>query len=95
MFIKTPSPKEQNYPAITQVIGLGKKQTYLTHMQIKDLLPEIVTSADLQAVVYLLENTCKIKVFEAPPSEEELALLKTSEEIPGDLEEIIAIANSM
>jgi len=79
--------KESQQTQITKVINLGREQNYLTYAQINDLLANIVDTEHLDVIVNKLEGM-DIKVFESPPSEDELARLGVgaTEEIT-DIEE--------
>ena len=90
----TLTDQEQQRSQITKVISLGKEQNYLTHAQINDLLPNIVDTEHFDVIISMLESM-NIKVFEIPPSDDELALLGTTEEMPEDLEEAAAILASV
>jgi RNA polymerase primary sigma factor len=85
---------EQQRSQITKVISLGKEQNYLTYAQINDLLPNIVDTEHFDVIIGMLENM-NIKVFELPPSEDELALLGNTEEAPEDIEEAAAVLASV
>jgi RNA polymerase primary sigma factor len=82
----TINDQEQQRSIITKVISLGNKQTYLTYAQIIDLLPNIVDSDHFDVIINILEGM-NIRVFETQPSDDELALLATAEELPEDFEE--------
>lgn len=86
--------QEQQRSQITEIIRLGKEQNYLTYAQINDLLPNIVDTEHFEVIISMLESM-NIKVFEVPPSEDELALLGTTEEVPEDLEEAAAVLASV
>ena len=86
--------QEQQRSQITKVISLGKEQNYLTYAQINDLLPNIVDTEHFDVIISMLESM-SIKVYEFPPSEDELAMLGTTEEIPEDLEEAAAVLASV
>lgn len=79
---------------ITRVINLGREQSYLTYAQINDLLPNIVDPDHFDVIISMLEGM-NIKVFEVPPSADELALLGTTEETPEDVEEAAAVLASV
>ena len=78
--------QEQQQIQITKAISLGKEQNYLTYTQINDLLPNIVDTEHFDVIISMLESM-NIRVYEQPPSEDELALYGTTEEIPEDVEE--------
>jgi RNA polymerase primary sigma factor len=86
--------QEQQYSQLTKVIRLGKEQNYLTYAQINDLLPNIVDTENFDVIISMLEGM-NIKVFEISPSEDELALLGTTEEAPEDVEEAAAVLASV
>lgn len=86
--------QEQQRSQITKVISLGKDQNYLTYAQINDLLPNIVDTEHFDVIISMLEGM-NIKVFELPPSEDELALLGNTEEAPEDVEEAAAVLASV
>jgi RNA polymerase primary sigma factor len=90
----TTNDQEQQRSQITKVISLGKEQNYLTYTNINDLLPNIVDTEHFDVIISMLESM-NIKVYEFPPSEDELALLGTTEEIPEDLEEAAAVLASV
>ena len=90
----TTNDQEQQRSQITKVISLGKEQNYLTYAQINDLLPNIVDTEHFDVIISMLESM-NIKVYEFPPTEDELALLGTTEEIPEDLEEAAAVLASV
>ena len=78
--------QEQQQIQITKAISLGKEQNYLTYTQINDLLPNIVDTEHFDVIISMLESM-NIRVYEQPPSEDELALYGTTEEAPEDVEE--------
>ncbi|CDZ76721.1 Sigma-70 [Legionella massiliensis] len=86
--------QEQQRSQITKVISLGKEQNYLTYAQINDLLPNIVDTEHFDVIISMLEGM-NIKVFEMPPSDDELALLGNTEEVPEDVEEAAAVLASV
>lgn len=90
----TINDQEQQRSQITKVIRLGKEQNYLTYAQINDLLPNIVDTEHFDVIISMLEGM-NIKVFEQPPSEDELALLGNTEEAPEDVEEAAAVLASV
>ena len=85
---------DKERPQITKVISLGKEQNYLTQAQINDLLPNIVDTEHFDDIRTMLESM-NIKVFDVPPTEDELALLGTTEEAPEDLEEAAGLLASV
>lgn len=86
--------QEQQLSLITTVINLGKEQNYLTYAQINDLLPNIVDAEHFDVIINMLEGL-NIKVFEHPPSDDELALLGTTEEAPDNADEAAAVLASL
>ncbi len=86
--------QEKQRSDITKVISLGKDQNYLTYAQINDLLPNIVDTEHFDVIISMLEGM-NIKVFEQPPSDDELALLGNTEEAPEDVEEAAAVLASV
>ncbi|ASQ46985.1 RNA polymerase sigma factor RpoD [Legionella clemsonensis] len=90
----TMNDQEQQHSQITKVIRLGKEQNYLTYAQINDLLPNIVDTEHFDVIISMLEGM-NIKVFEVSPSEDELALLGTTEDAPDDVEEAAAVLASV
>ena len=86
--------QEQQQTQITKAISLGKEQNYLTYAQINDLLPNIVDTEHFDVIISMLENM-NIRVYEQPPSEDELALYGTTEEVPEDVEEAANIIASL
>lgn len=87
--------QDQQQHQITSVIRLGKEQNYLTHAQLNDLLPNLVDTENLEVIISILENM-NIKVFEQPPSEDELiALFGSTEDVPEDMEEAATIIASV
>src|SRR3990167_3486684 len=86
---------EQQQSQITNVIKLGKDQSYLTHAQINDMLPSLVDTENFDVIINILENM-NIKVFEQPPGEDELvALLASTEEAPEDIDEAATVIASV
>jgi RNA polymerase primary sigma factor len=90
----TITDQDQQRSQITKVISLGKEQNFLTYAQINDLLPNIVDTEHFDVIIGMLENM-NIKVFELPPSEDELALLGNTEETPDDVEEAASVLASV
>ncbi|STX50489.1 RNA polymerase sigma 70 factor (RpoD) [Legionella busanensis] len=90
----TTNEQEQQRSQITKVISLGREQNYLTYAQINDLLPNIVDTEHFDVIISMLEGM-NIKVFETPPSDDELALLGNTEEVPEDVEEAAAVLASV
>ena len=86
--------QEQQRSQITKIISLGKDQNYLTYTQINDLLPNIVDTENFDVIITMLESM-NIKVFEMPPSYDELSLLGNTEEAPDDLEEAADVVLSV
>lgn len=89
----TINDQEQQSSQITRVISLGKEQGYLTYSQINDLLPNIVDTEHFDVIISMLEGM-NIKVYELPPSDDELALLLNTEEVP-DIEEAAMVLASV
>lgn len=90
----TMNEQEQQRSQITRVISLGTEQNYLTYAQINDLLPNIVDTEHFDVIISMLEGM-NIKVFDMPPSEDELALLGNTEDAPDDVEEAAAVLASV
>ena len=90
----TINDQEQQRSQITKLISLGKEQSYLTYAQINDLLPNIVDTEHFDVIISMLEGM-NIKVFEIPPSEDQLALLGNTEDIPDDLDEAASVLASV
>ncbi len=86
--------QEQQRSQIAKVISLGKEQSYLTYLQINDLMPNIVDTEHFDVIINMLEGM-NIKVFERPPSADELLLLGDTEEAPEDVEEAAAVLASV
>jgi len=86
--------QDQQRSQITKVISLGREQNYLTYAQINDLLPNIVDTEHFDVITSMLEGM-NIKVFEIPPSEDELALLGNTEEAPEDVDEAAGVLLSV
>lgn len=87
--------QQQQSSQITKLISLGREQNFLTYAQINDLLPNIVDTEHFDVIISMLESM-NIKVFEIPPSDDEFAMLSTTEEVPDDLEDAAAvIANTV
>src|SRR3990167_10239887 len=86
---------EQQQSQITNVIKLGREQSYLTHAQINDLLPSLVDTENFDVIINILENM-NIKVFEHLPDEDELvSLLASTEEAPEDIDEAVTVIASI
>lgn len=90
----TINDQEQQRSQITKVLNLGREQKYLTYAQINDLLPNIVDTEHFDVIITMLEDM-NIKVFEMPPSYDELALLGTTEEAPEDVDEAATVIASV
>jgi RNA polymerase primary sigma factor len=87
--------QDQQQSQITNIIRLGKEQSYLTHSQINDMLPSLVDTENFDVIINILENM-NIRVFEQPPGEEELvALLANTEEAPEDIDEAATVIASV
>jgi RNA polymerase primary sigma factor len=89
----TMNDQEQQSSHIKKVVSLGKEQGYLTYSQINDLLPNIVDTEHIDVIISMLEGM-SIKVYEFPPSEDELALLLNTEEVP-DIDEAAMVLASV
>ncbi|MFT4060021.1 MAG: RNA polymerase sigma factor RpoD [Legionella sp.] len=89
----TINDQEQQSSHIKKVVSLGKEQGYLTYSQINDLLPNIVDTEHIDVIISMLEGM-SIKVYEFPPSEDELALLLNTEEVP-DIDEAAMVLASV
>jgi RNA polymerase primary sigma factor len=85
--------QEQQNSQITKVISIGKERGYLTISEINDLLPNIVDTENFDVIIAMLENM-HIAVLEQPPSDDELALLLNTEEVP-DIEEAAMVLASV
>jgi len=89
------SEQEQQQSQLKKLIILGKEQGgYLTYAQINDLLPNIVDTEHFDTLIGMLENM-NIIARERPPSEDELVLLGSVEEMPDDVEEAAAVLASV
>lgn len=88
------SDQDEQQAQITRAISLGKEQTYLTYTQINDLLPNIVDPEHFNVIISMLEGM-NIRVYEQPPSIDELALQGSTEEAPEDVEEAANILASL
>lgn len=93
-YCMTINDQDQQHSELTKVINLGREQNYLTHAQINDLLPNITDTEHFDVITSMLESM-NIKVFEVSPSEDELALLGNTEEIPEDVDEAAALLASV
>jgi RNA polymerase primary sigma factor len=62
---------EHHRSQLKKLITLGKEQSFLTYHQINDMLPSIVDTEHFDVVIGTIENM-GIKVFENPPSDEEI-----------------------
>lgn len=85
--------QEQQSSKISKVISLGRDQGYLTIKEISDLLPDIVDTEHFDVITSILEEM-NIKVFEQPPSDDEMAHLLSTEEVP-DIEEATMVIASV
>lgn len=90
----TMNDQEQQRSQIAKVINLGRHQNYLTYAQINDLLPNIVDTEHFEVIISMLEGM-NIKVFEMPPTDDELAMLGNTEEMPEDVEEATDVIASV
>ncbi len=79
--------QEQQSSQITKVISLGRDQKYLTYAQINDLMPDVVGTETYEVFINMLEEM-NIKVFDHPPSEDELTLLANDDDTLGDEDDI-------
>lgn len=86
--------QDQQRSQITKVISLGRDQGYLLYSQINDMMTEVVGTETYEVFINMLEEM-NIKVFEHPPSEDELALLGNTEEAPDDLDEAASVLASV
>lgn len=90
----TMNDQEQQRSQIAKVISLGKEQKYVTSTQIQDILTNIDNPEHFEVIIGMLESM-NIKVFESPPSDDELALLGNTEEAPEDVEEAADVLASV
>jgi RNA polymerase primary sigma factor len=88
------SDQEEQQAQIRRAISLGTEQTYLTHAQINDLLPNLVDREHFNVIIHMLKGM-NIDVYEHPPSADELALHGSTEEAPEDVEEAANILASL
>jgi RNA polymerase primary sigma factor len=79
---------------LARLIKLGKKQGYLLSAQINDALPNLIDTEHFDVIIGMLESM-NIKVFELPPSADDLAILGVPEEGPEDVEEAASILASV
>jgi RNA polymerase primary sigma factor len=79
---------------LARLIKLGKKQGYLISAQINDALPNLIDTEHFDVITGMLESM-NIKVFEQPPSADDLAILGVPEEGPEDVEEAASILASV
>lgn len=86
--------QEQQRSQLKKLIILGKEQGYLTYAQINDLLPNIVDTEHFDALIGMLEDM-NVIAREKPPTEDELVLLGSTEEVPEDVEEAAAVLASV
>lgn len=88
--------QEQQNSQVAKVINLGREQNYLTYAQINDLMPNIVDTEHFDVIISMLESM-SIRVYEFPPSEDELALMGHADLIPDadELEEAAAVLASV
>ncbi len=75
--MSAPTDQEQYRSELKQVITIGKGQGYLTYPQINDMLSNITETEHFDVIIGMLENM-GIKVFESPPTEDELLLADTA-----------------
>ena len=90
----TSQDEQQQRSQLKKIISLGKEQSYLTYLQINDMLPTIVDTEHFDVIIGMLENM-GIKVFEKPPSEDELSLITSTEETPDDVDEAATVLASV
>ncbi len=86
--------QEQQRSQLKKLILLGKEQGYLTYAQINDLLPNIVDTEHFDALIGMLEDM-NVIAREKPPTEDEMVLLGSTEEVPEDVEEAAAVLASV
>ncbi len=86
--------QDQQRSQLKKLIILGKEQGYLTYGQINDLLPNIVDTEHFDALIGMLEDM-NVIAREKPPTEDEMELLGSTEEIPEDVEEAAAVLASV
>ena len=86
--------QEQQRSQLKKLIILGKEQGYLTYAQINDLLPNIVDTEHFDALIGMLEDM-NVIAREKPPTEDEMVLLGSTEEVPEDVEEAAAVLASV
>lgn len=72
---------------LKKVITLGKEQGYLTYTQINDHLSSITDTEHFDVIIGMLENM-GIRVYETPPTEEELLLSETQGDEEADEQEV-------
>ncbi|MDP3560458.1 MAG: RNA polymerase sigma factor RpoD [Legionellaceae bacterium] len=85
---------QQQQTQLTMLIILGQKQKYVTHAQINDLMPHITDPEHFQVITEMLEGM-NIRVFESPPSDDEITMFGSTEEAPDDVEEAAAVLASV
>lgn len=88
------SEQEQQRSQLKKLIILGKEQGYLTYGQINDILPNIVDTEHFDALIGMLEDM-NVIAREKPPTEDEMLLLGSTEEIPEDVEEAASVLASV
>lgn len=86
--------QEQQRSQLKKLILLGKEQGYLTYAQINDLLPNIVDTEHFDALIGMLADM-NVIAREKPPTEDEMVLLGSTEEVPEDVEEAAAVLASV
>ena len=90
-----PNDKDQHEAQLAKILSLAKEQNYLTHNQIRDLLPHLTDTDNIETIIEMLVGVMNIAVFANSPSPDELALLGTTEETPEDLEEAASVLASV
>jgi RNA polymerase primary sigma factor len=61
-----PAPEKDYKTSLNKLIGLGKKQGYVTYAQINDILPENVTSSEEIESVMMILSEKRIEVTHSP-----------------------------
>ncbi|QBS12873.1 RNA polymerase sigma factor RpoD [Legionella geestiana] len=90
----TMNDQEQYHSQFTEIIRLGREQKYLIESQIYDMLT-LTDEENYAEFIHMLEHTMNIKVFNHPPSADELAMLGNTEEAPDDEEEAVGILETI
>ena len=94
VFVTDSNEQEQQRSQLKKLIILGKEQGYLTYAQINDILPNIVDTEHFDALIGILEDM-NVMAREKPPTEDEMVLLGSTEEVPEDVEEAAAVLASV